>query len=370
MENPQNIDAMLKEDKQIQKELLAASDKVRQRHPWLVKHQNAIGMTIMLVSLAGVALNAWLYIADIMPAWAVIILTALWTSLLHELEHDLIHSMYFRKNRFWLNVMMLGVYIARPMTQNPWIRKHLHFRHHKLSGTRSDLEERAITNGEKWGIRRLLMTGDLIIGFYLRIRAHIMEPRRLYKEGEISKEDLHNMHLIAVFSYLPYGIFCYMVWHIFLVVAISTYVAGLFGASIAWPEWLLAQQVWAMPLLVTLIVPNLLRMFCLHFISSNMHYYGDVVKGVVQQQCQVLNKWYLAPFQLFCFNFGSTHAIHHFVVRDTFYIRQLAAKESHEVLREHGIRFNDMGTFSRANRFGKVESERPVDSVMGAAKPA
>ena len=90
--------------------------------------------------------------------------------------------------------MMLGVYIARPMTQNPWIRKHLHFRHHKMSGTASDLEERAITNGEKWGIRRLLMTGDLIIGFYLRIRAHIMEPLRLYKEGEITKEDLHNVH--------------------------------------------------------------------------------------------------------------------------------------------------------------------------------
>lgn len=370
MDNSQNIDAMLKEDKQIQKELLAASDKVRQRHPWLVKHQNAIGMTIMLVSLAGVALNAWLYIADIMPAWAVIVLTALWTSLLHELEHDLIHSMYFRKNRFWLNVMMLGVYIARPMTQNPWIRKHLHFRHHKMSGTASDLEERAITNGEKWGIRRLLMTGDLIIGFYLRIRAHIMEPLRLYKEGEITKEDLHNMRLIAVFSYLPYGIFCYLVWHAFLLIVIANGVAAAMGTSIAWPAWLMEQQVWAMPLIVTLIAPNILRMFCLHLISSNMHYYGDVVKGVIQQQCQVLNKWYLAPFQLFCFNFGSTHAIHHFVVRDTFYIRQLAAKDSHEVLRAHGIRFNDMGTFLRANRWGKVEAERPVGPMIGETKPA
>ena len=135
-------------------------------------------------------------------------------------------------------------------------------------------------------------------------------------------------------------------WHAFLLIVIANGVAAAMGTSIAWPAWLMEQQVWAMPLIVTLIAPNILRMFCLHLISSNMHYYGDVVKGVIQQQCQVLNKWYLAPFQLFCFNFGSTHAIHHFVVRDTFYIRQLAAKDSHEVLRAHGIRFNDMGTIA------------------------
>jgi hypothetical protein len=41
----------------------------------------------------------------------------------------------------------------------------------------------------------------------------------------------------------------------------------------------------------------------------------------VIQQTQVLNPWWMLPFQLFCFNFGSTHAIHHFVVRDPFYIR-------------------------------------------------
>ena len=60
--------------------------------------------------------------------------------------------------------------------------------------------------------------------------------------------------------------------------------------------------------------PNVLRVFCLHFVSSNMHYYGDVEPGNVIQQTQVLNPWWLWPLQAFCFNFGSSHAIHHFVV--------------------------------------------------------
>ena len=113
---------------------------------------------------------------------------------------------------------------------------------------------------------------------------------------------------------------------------------------------------------VVYMLPSLLRTFCLHFISSNMHYYGDVQTNNPLQQTQVLNAWWLLPFQLFCFNFGSTHAIHHFVVKETFYVRQLTARRAHEVMREVGVRFNDIGTFRRANRYA-------IDGVA-AAEPA
>ena len=128
-------------------------------------------------------------------------------------------------------------------------------------------------------------------------------------------------------------------------------IAWLVGGAIPWPLWLEARMPWVHILVVTLLAPNVLRTFCLHFISSNMHYYGDNEPGNVSQQCQVLNVWWLLPLQAFCFNFGSTHAIHHFVVRDPFYVRQMTAKRAHEVLRRHGIRFNDLGTFRRANRY-------------------
>jgi hypothetical protein len=63
-----------------------------------------------------------------------------------------------------------------------------------------------------------------------------------------------------------------------------------------------------------------------------MHYYGDVEAGNAMQQTQVLNKWYFIPMQMFCFNFGSTHAIHHFVVNETFYVRQFTAAKAHKVM--------------------------------------
>jgi hypothetical protein len=340
-----------RKQKLIQQEIMQASDAARKRHPWL-RHQNTLGLGIFLVSIAGILGNAWLYGVGVMPAWAVILLTAFWTSLLHELEHDLIHWMYFRKNKLMHHLMMLGVYVFRPTTINPWIRRHLHFRHHKISGTETDLEERAITNGEKWGIRRFFMTGDNMLAFYLRAVRSIREIKRLYDNGDINKRDLWNLRLIGAFGYFPIGVAAYAIWHGFVLFYAANGIAWLAGTSINWPAWLLAQSSWVHFAVVTLIAPNVLRTFCLHFISSNMHYYGDVEPGNVVQQCQVLNKWWFAPFHLFCFNFGSTHAIHHFVVRDPFYLRQMTAKQGHEVLRRYGVRFNDLGTFRRANRWG------------------
>lgn len=345
-----HTDKTANQDAQIQKELRAVSDQVRARHPWL-RHQNAIGLGIFTIAFGGVVLNAWLYIAGIMPAWAVILLTAFWTSLLHELEHDLIHWMYFRKKPFLHHLMMLGVYLARPTTINPWIRRHMHFRHHKISGTETDLEERGITLGERWGLRRFLMTGDNMLAVFLRRKKYMSEPRRLYREGKINRRDIKNLRLISAFSFNPLGLIAYGLWHFFVLYYLVTGLAWLFGATVPWPALIEANMGWITTLVVVLVAPNVLRTYCLHFISSNMHYYGDVEPGRINQQCQVLNKWWFWPVQAFCFNFGSTHAIHHFVVRDPFYVRQMAAKESHKVLRRHGVRFNDLGTFRRANRY-------------------
>lgn len=62
-------------------------------------------------------------------------------------------------------------------------------------------------------------------------------------------------------------------------------------------------------------------------------------------------KW-LLPLHAFCCNFGGTHAIHHFLVRDPFYLGEAIAKDCQQVLREGGVRFDDYQTFRRANRFG------------------
>ncbi|EDX89618.1 hypothetical protein ADG881_1720 [Alcanivorax sp. DG881] len=38
------------------------------------------------------------------------------------------------------------------------------------------------------------------------------------------------------------------------------------------------------------------------------------------------------------------------MIRDPFHVRQMTAKRAHGVLKENGVRFNDLGTFRRANR--------------------
>ena len=327
----------------VRREVTRAGAELRQRHPWL-QHQDAIGAGIMIGSIAGMLACAWAYMAGLLPAWACIPLAAIFASFTHELEHDLIHRMYFRNTPWAHNLMLLAGWLARPSTINPWIRRGLHLHHHKHSGTESDLEERAITNGERWGLRRFIMTGDGILAILMRLHRapnHKLRARMLIR---------------GLIAYFPLGWLHWGLWYVFLGFHGSNLAGAAFGFSMDWSASTLAMMRTVNLLAVVWIGPNILRSFCLHFVSSNMHYFGDVEDGNIVQQTQVLNTWWMAPFQLFCFNFGSTHAIHHFVVKEPFYIRQATADTGHRVLREIGVRFNDTGTFVRANRYRQAEA--------------
>lgn len=152
-------------------------------------------------------------------------------------------------------------------------------------------------------------------------------------------------------GFLPLSMIYYSLCYLFVVFHVGNAVAPIFGYEMLWSESIIE----AMPLVnflaVIWIIPNFIRSFSLQFVSSNMHYYGDIDPRDVIKQTQVLNPWWTVPFQLFCCNFGSTHAIHHFVVKEPFYIRQLTSKTAHKVMKEVGVRFNDIGTFKRMNRW-------------------
>ncbi len=121
------------------------------------------------------------------------------------------------------------------------------------------------------------------------------------------------------------------------------------GLELTVPGWLAETMSIVNLLVVVLIAPNVLRSFCLNLVTSYMHYYGGVTTLV--QQTQILRPWFLLPAQLFCFNFGSTHAIHHFVVNQPFYLRQMVAGEAHKAMRANGVRYNDFSTFTSGNRY-------------------
>jgi fatty acid desaturase len=330
--NPQQQAAHIREV------LMAHGAELRQRFP-ILNHQDALGAGILAFALVGMLGSAALYINGHLAWWACLLLNAFFASLTHELEHDLIHSMYFRKQRVLHNLMMGLVWLARPSTINPWVRRHLHLNHHKVSGTETDMEERAITNGEPWGIARLLMVGDNMMSSFIRfLRAKNPQHRKLIVSRTLK-------------VYAPLGLLNWGSWYVFLGFHAANGIASLLGAPIDWSANTLAVMNIVNIAVVVLVGPNVLRTFCLHFVSSNMHYYGDLEAGNVLQQCQVLNPWWLWPLQAFCFNFGSSHAIHHFLVKEPFYIRQLTVPLGHQLLREAGVRFNDFGTFARANRW-------------------
>ncbi|MDH1264475.1 fatty acid desaturase [Pseudomonas sp. GD03944] len=337
----------------IREQVMAHGVELRQRFP-LLKHQDALGAGILAFALAGMIGSAALYLGGHLAWWACLLLNAFFASLTHELEHDLIHSMYFRKQPVPHNLMMGLVWLARPSTINPWVRRHLHLNHHKLSGTEQDLEERAITNGEPWGIARLLMVGDNMMSSFIRfLRAKTAQHRWMIVSRTLK-------------VYAPLGLLNWGTWYVFLGFHAIDGLASLAGAPIDWSATTLSVMNAVNIAVVVLVGPNVLRTFCLHFISSNMHYYGDVEPGNVIQQTQVLNPWWLWPLQAFCFNFGSSHAIHHFVVKEPFYIRQLTVPFAHRVMREHGVRFNDFGTFARANRWTQREQVSPLAQQSNA----
>lgn len=320
----------------IRNAIKAKGDEVRARFPVLANN-NLIGMLIFLTSIAGVLLCAWSYWQAIIPPWLCIVLVAVLTSFLHELEHDLIHWMYFKNNKTIHNLMLLVVWIFRPGTLSPWARRDMHFRHHKFSGTKKDIEEQGIGNGAPFGWLRCLIMLDTFVGNIVRILLKFPSHKKASAIKTLTK------------NYFPFGIATAAIWYGFLIFHGSNAVINLLGQTIHWPDAISATiNIWEF-LVAILIAPFYLRSFCLNFISSNMHYYGDV--DSVMKQTQVLTSPLFWPFQLFCFNFGGTHGIHHFVVGETFYIRQLTASTAHKVMKKNGVRFNDLGTFKRENRF-------------------
>lgn len=54
---------------------------------------------------------------------------------------------------------------------------------------------------------------------------------------------------------------------------------------------------------------------------------------------------------LFTCDFGGTPSIHHFVVAQPFYVRQLIAGKAPEAFHRYGVRYNDAGSILRGNRY-------------------
>jgi fatty acid desaturase len=216
--------------------------------------------------------------------------------------------------------MMLFVWVFRGNVIHGWYRREIHFHHHRASGTVTDVEERLLGLGQPLGPTRILGMVDPAMAFLLNARS---------LEREIPGFRLRSLALAA----LP-------VYPVFAAVLLSYLGSHAFGIPLPGAIEILA---------VAWVFPNCIRQASLQIVSSNVHYYEDV--GTVREETQVLRPFFLWPLQLFCFNFGTTHSFHHYVVDQPFYVRQLIAPWVLPGLAKYGQRFNDVGTFLRGNRF-------------------
>jgi len=334
----------------IRKEIIDAYKNLKHKYP-LLNHQNFLGFIIFFLCVAIAATMGILWYKGLVDAWIMILVNAFLFGILHELEHDLIHWLYFKNNKVVHNIMLFTVWIVRPLTINPWIRRTLHYHHHKFSGTLHDVEERGVNNGEKWNLKRLLLTPDLVIGGLLKVTRLFGDIKKEVEAGNLKFETADKLKKYTLMSLIPVTIIAHVIMYAFSIDLILNLINGHFGTSWHLPQFIVIALDWLKPIIYIILIPNLIRQFSLHFITSNIHYIGDVENGNVIEQTQVLNAWWTLPFQVFCCFFGWTHSIHHFVVNETFYVRHIARKKAHKIMKEYGVRFNDLGTFKRANRF-------------------
>jgi len=112
-----------------------------------------------------------------------------------------------------------------------------------------------------------------------------------------------------------------------------------------------------------------LRQCCLNLVATYCHYYGDVPLGSVFYQNQVIDHWSLWPLQLFSFNFGATHIIHHYIPNQPFYLRQMLAPKAIEELCANGVRRNDFGIVLRNNRYFGEEYDQEYKFPFSEGHP-
>ena len=80
----------------IQAAIIAEGQRLEARHP-LLRRRDLLGTLACLGSCGGMLLMGALYIRGIVPWWATLIVSGFLAGILNEVEHDLMHFLYFRR---------------------------------------------------------------------------------------------------------------------------------------------------------------------------------------------------------------------------------------------------------------------------------
>jgi len=302
-------------------------------------------MLLAMASAGGMVFCGVLYVEGLIPVWACIVTNAVLASFLHEIEHDLIHDLYFKEKKRVQNLLFWLVWLSKLNSVDPWLRRDIHLLHHRKSGHVEDVEERFIGNGMTFGVKRLLTMVDPMM-------ALMFQGPELLRDASAKVRSILDPRKIG--PYLP---LYQLLWYSFLLLSLLSAINRLLGPLIRDPAWFIAIHDPVNTVAVIYMIPSWIRQTSLQAVSSNMHYFGDV-DGLFNET-QVLDSWLVFPLHLFCFNFGATHCIHHFVVKQPFYLRQAVALFVRPALRKYEIRFNDLRSILEGNRHPSRPSGQP-----------
>jgi fatty acid desaturase len=317
----------------IQAAILKEEERVRASSPLYARaHQSAVALLIWAASLAWMVLAGWLYLSGAVPWYFTFFSSAFASSLLHELEHDIIHSMYFLGAPIVWNVMFAGIWLAK-LSLNPWTRKSYHLHHHRRSGQEDDVEERLLGLG--------------VANFPLRVAVAVFPwLAAVFFFRDISRA---TRAVDAKFPLRFRGAPCsgerwlQRAENIMIISPTLALLVVCFGGAAAAAAARAFLVVWA--------GPNVLRHASIALMSSWSHYYA-VTPGDVTMQNQILCSPVFWPLQVFCCNFGAEHIIHHYVVNQPFWVRHAVRHKAWEAMVAKGTRVNDLSSiFSRAQRY-------------------
>ena len=198
-----------------------ADRRTRERFP-VLRHQSVLGIGFVLLGYGIAALSSWLYLMGHLPAWGCIFTNAVALAVLREIEHDLIHNLYFKGKRAVQNLVLFVIWPALGNVPSPIYRRMIHLQHHRSSGREDDLEERLIGNGTGFGPMRWLAMIDTGMSTLLRRRELDQIPG--FRRGQLLR---HLIPVVAIF---------YIVWVSFLIYHGLRLGMGLFGFAPTMPS--------------------------------------------------------------------------------------------------------------------------------------
>ena len=259
--------------------------RLRTSLPFL-EHQSAIALSIWALSLTAMLSLAAAYLHGALPALLVIPCSAFFASLLHELEHDLIHNLYFKgaAHKWVQDVLFFGIWVAK-LSLNPWTRRGWHLLHHRRSGQVEDVEERLLGLGVK---NLPLRLASAVLPWLAAI--YVIGMKREVPRDKLAYKTLRGAHCSLE----------RLTQNVDMAFIMSPVIAAVLAAR---------GSKGAAAFLVCWAGPNVLRHACLALMSSFSHYYGDVDPSNVMQQNQILRHWALLPLQAFCCNFGAGECV-------------------------------------------------------------